>query len=103
MIEERTVVFENFIYETEELLQRVVPGIGTEMYENLHSRKSKFAWKDFAWQGSWAAQISAVILDMNVPNWRLKRFCQLPLLPLHPRTSEVIMAHEKKGADLRTK
>jgi hypothetical protein len=96
-IQEKSTTLEESIHETEDLLRKVAPGISTQMYQSFHSRKSKFACKDFAWQRSWSARSSA-ILDVDMSNRRLDLYYHLPLPALHPQAHDVIIADEKKVA-----
>jgi hypothetical protein len=84
-----------FIDDTQELLEKVVPGINTEIYESFHSRKANLALKDFDWQGSWKARVASAVLDINWPGWRMDLYYWLPLPALCRSAHEVTVSHEE--------
>jgi hypothetical protein len=83
-----------FLQETEELVKLVLPGINTQLYESLHTRKAKVACKDISWKASWRARVAAATLDINEPDWRITLYYRLPLPKLHPAAEIVIRTHE---------
>jgi hypothetical protein len=68
-----------FIDDTQDLLGKIVLGISMQICESFHSRKAKFAPKDFDWQGSWRARGAAAVLDINPSGWRIELDYRLPL------------------------
>jgi hypothetical protein len=48
-IPEKVETLSQFIDDTQDLLEEVVPGINTQIYESFHSRKAKLAAKDCDW------------------------------------------------------
>jgi putative Mn2+ efflux pump MntP len=69
MIPEKVEELSQFIDETQDLLAKVLLGIGIQMCESFHSCKDKLAPKDFDWQGPWKARVTGVVLDINPPGW----------------------------------
>jgi hypothetical protein len=95
VIPEKVEELSQFIDGTEDLLAKVIPGIGTQMCESFHSRKAKLAPKDFDWQGSWKARVARAVLDINRPGWRIELYYRLPLPALCRKAHEVIISHKE--------
>jgi hypothetical protein len=93
LIPEKVEELSQFIHETQDLLAKVMPGIGTQMCESSHSRKAKLPPTDFDWQGSWKVRVARAVLDINRPGWRIELYYRLSLQALCHKAQEAIISH----------
>jgi hypothetical protein len=94
-IPEKVEALCQFIDDTQELLEKVVPGINAQICESFHSRKAKSAPKDCDWQGSWKARVTSTVFDTNRPEWRIELYYRLPLPVLCRSVHEAIVSHDE--------
>jgi hypothetical protein len=95
VIPEKVEALRRFVDDTQELLEKVVPGISTEICESFHSRKAELVPKEFDWEGSWKARLAAAVLDISRPGWWIELCYMLPLSALCQRAHEAIISHEE--------